>query len=299
MGEFQNNSSRQDGLGIGGFDLPDRAYSQQQSETLIRFRDTGLLTKRLVNEVLFQYRGADVRQSPVTNGPAVIVLDSFNDAGAQLVSDRKSSEVMFADNIDFASSNHSMRVGVLTEVDRYHTRDLQNAGGTFIFSSLQDFRAGRPATFTQRAGDPNISFGQDQVGLYFEDDVRLRKNLTLSWGLRYELQTHVPDHHSVSPRFGLAWAPTADGKLVIRAGAGIFYAWVPSQVYEQTLLVNGIRQHDIVVTNPGFPNPMASGILVSLPPSVIEQSPDLTLPYVEECSISAQRELPKGFSLSA
>ena len=63
--------------------------------------------------------------------------------------------------------------------------------GTYTFESLDAFRAGTPRSFTRRIGDPNIDYRNVQAGMYLQDDIRVRKNLTFSPGMRYELQTHL------------------------------------------------------------------------------------------------------------
>lgn len=299
MGEYQRNAGRKDNLGVGDFDLPDRAYFQSQVEHLLRFRDTGLLTKRLVNEVLFQVRWQQLNQTPLSAAPAIIVLDAFNSGGAQIQSNHSIRQVMVADNLDFVVANHSLRVGFLTESGSYTTSDRRNATGTFTFASLQDFQAARPIIFTRRLGEPQVSFNQFQAGLYFEDDVRLKKNLTLSYGVRYEAQSHLADRSNFAPRLGIAWSPSANGKLVIRAGSGIFYSWFEPAILEQTLLVNGLRQQDLVIINPGFPDPLASGNRVVLPASTITRDLRMRMPYVEQSSISVQQEITKTFNITA
>ena len=67
----------------------------------------------------------------------------------------------------------------------------------------------QPSNYTRRIGDPNLSFGNVQVGVYIQDDIRPRKNLTLSPGVRYEAQTHVGGAANIGPRFGVTWAPIA------------------------------------------------------------------------------------------
>jgi hypothetical protein len=52
-----------------------------------------------------------------------------------------------------------------------------------------------------------------QGGIYLQDDIRLRKNLTLTPGVRYELQTHVRNNANVGPRIGMTWAPKLFGLL--------------------------------------------------------------------------------------
>jgi hypothetical protein len=72
--------------------------------------------------------------------------------------------------------------------------------------------------------------------------------------LRYEAQTHVHDLSGFAPRLGLTWAPGDGGRTTIRTSWGIFYNWLPSSVYEQTLRVNGERQREINIVNPPFPD---------------------------------------------
>jgi hypothetical protein len=86
--------------------------------------------------------------------------------------------------------------------------------------------------------------------------------------LRYELQTHLDDRWNFAPRAGLTWSPFASGKTTVRAGGGIFYDWLDAQTYEQTLRVDGRHQEDLVIRNPGYPDPFGGGAQQEvLPPS--------------------------------
>src|SRR5205807_8242320 len=114
---------------------------------------------------------------------------------------------------------------------------------------------------TRRIGDPNISYWNLQSGAYIQDDIRVRKGLTLSPGLRYEVQTHLRDYNGLGPRFGVTWAPFKNGKTTLRASAGIFYDWLNSGIYEQTLRVDGFRQQELNIANPTFPDPGNIGIV--------------------------------------
>jgi hypothetical protein len=94
-----------------------------------------------------------------------------------------------------------------------------------------------------------------QAGFYLQDDIRLRKNLTLSPGLRYEVQTHLRDYNNVGPRFGMTWSPFKNGKTSLRTSFGVFYDWLGANTYEQTLRVDGFRQRELNIANPLFPDP--------------------------------------------
>jgi hypothetical protein len=59
----------------------------------------------------------------------------------------------------------------------------------------------------------------------------------------------------VGPRFGITYSPFKTGKTSLRASWGIFYDWLNSGTYEQTLRVDGFRQRDLNISNPSYPDP--------------------------------------------
>lgn len=298
-GEYQRNGRRQDNLGVGDFDLSERAFFTDQAEHIFRVSDSGALGKRLFNEFRFQTRWQEINSQALTQTPAILVLNAFNRGGSQVSSDRHARDFELADNVDFPVGKHALRFGLQFEVGNYHSQALSNANGTFTFSSLAAFQAGRPTTYTQRTGDPFIALSQYQFGGYLQDDIRVKKSLSVSLGLRHEWQTNFDDHNNVAARFGLAWSPFKDGKTTIRAGAGIFYNWLGADTVEQTLIVDGKRQRDLVVTNPGFPNPLSGGLQTVLPTSRLQLDPTLSQPYIEQVSVGVERQFSPMIRLNA
>ena len=133
----------------------------------------------------------------------------------------------------------------------------RNTLGTYTFSSLDAFNAGTPSTYTQRIGDPLVEYFNAQTAVYVQDDIRVRKSLTLSPGVRYEIQTHLKDRGNIGPRMGVTWAPFKSGRTTLRASYGLFYNWLNANTYEQTLRVDGLRQRDLFIVNPTYPDPGA------------------------------------------
>ena len=258
-GSYQQNGSDLENQGVGSFDLADRAYTRTSDERVLRLSESGPLSRFWYAESRLQVRRATSESVADVEAPTVRVLDAFTSGGAQLAGGRESTDIEYATDIDFAKRGHAMRMGVLVEGGWYRSDSRSNYLGTFTFPSLADYDAGRPATFTQRTGNPLVRYSQWQAGLYFQDDWRLRKNFTLSGGLRQELQTHLGDRWNMAPRAGFTWSPFKSGRSTVRAGGGLFYDWLESETYEQTLRVDGIRQQDLVVVNPGYPDPFAGG----------------------------------------
>jgi len=137
----------------------------------------------------------------------------------------------------------------------YRSDDTSNYLGTYTFESLDEYNAGLPRSYNQRIGDPNITYFNLEAGFYVQDDIRVRRGLTLTPGVRYEAQTHMNDYNNWGPRFGVTWAPFKNGKTTLRTSWGIFYDWLTTNTYEQTLRVDGFRQQELNIINPSYPDP--------------------------------------------
>lgn len=296
--EYQRNAGRQDNLGVGDFDLTERAYTLDQSEQILRISESGVLAKRFLNEFRFQARWRTRETLPLSDAPALLILNAFNGGGAQTAGQHRTRDFELADNFDFSIGQHSMRAGVLFEGGTYRSTETVNPNGTYTFANLEAFRNGRPTTYTQRTGDAALNFSQYQFAWYWQDDHRLRKNLLLSYGLRHELQTNLSDQSNFAPRVGVAWTPNKSGTITIRAGAGIFYDWFDAGTYEQALRVDGRRQRDLVVQNPGYPDPLSTGTPIVLPPGRIQVDPLLEQPSIIQGSLAVESRLFNRFRLN-
>jgi len=296
--QFQRNAGVQNNLGAGDFDLASRGYSQEQTEYIARLADSGVLGKKFFNEARLQARWLTTESRSASLGQTILVPGAFNDGSAQRSGGRRQLDFELADNVDYALEKHGLRFGVQLEAGGYRSNDRTNAFGTFQFADLAAYEAGLPTQYTQRIGDPTVKYRQYQFGWYVQDDYRVRKNLTLSYGVRHELQNHVSGKFNVAPRLGFVWSPKKNGSITFRGGAGIFYDWFTAQTFEQTLRVDGQRQRDLVVTNPGFPNPFGGGMQTVLPPSRIQVDPDLQIPYIIQSSIGMETNPFKLFRLT-
>jgi hypothetical protein len=295
--EYQRNATRRDNNGVGAFDLPERGYTTDSAEHVLRFADSGAVDKKLFNEVRFQTIWQSVDIDSLSDATTIQVLGAFSSGGAQISSSRRSRELELADNLDIPFKKHGLRAGFQLEASAYNSTDFRNQNGAFIFSSLEAFLAGQPTTFTQRSGAGRVDFDQVQFGWYAQDDWRIHKSLTLSFGGRHELQTNLSDRNNFMPRAGFAWSPFKKGNTTIRGGGGIFYDWFAAETYEQALRVNGQRQSDLDVRNPGFPDPFAGGTAITLPASRIQIDPNLRMPYIAQASIGVEQALPHNMRL--
>ena len=296
--QFQRNAGVQNNLGVGDFDLPPRGYGQEQTEYIGRFADSGVFGKKYFNELRVQARWVQTDARSVSIGQTILVPGAFNDGSAQRFGGRKQFDLEIADNVDYALEKHGVRFGGMFEAGRYRSNESTNRLGTFQFADLAAFEAGLPTQFSQRIGDPFVAYPQYQFGWYVQDDFRVRKNLTVSYGVRHEMQSHVPGKFNLAPRLGFVWSPKKNGSITLRGGAGLFYDWFAATVYEQTLRVDGERQRDRVIVNPGYPNPFSSGTQTLLPPSRIQTDPNLQIPYIMQASMGVETNPFKLFRLT-
>jgi hypothetical protein len=290
---YQRSGAASENLGVGDFDLPSRGYSRETTEDVFRLSVATPVGRNFYNETRFQARHHTSASASSSDAPALIVLDAFNAGGAQMAGGRRGTDFELATDFDYAKGRHSARAGMLLEAGRYRSDDVRNAGGTFTFESLAAYESGRPTTFTERTGNPLVQYGHAQMGWYVQDDIRVARSLSMSVGMRHELQTHADDYLNFAPRFGATWSPFKSGKTTLRGGVGIFYDWYDSQFYEQTLRVDGSRQVDLVVRNPGFPDPFSGGGAIVLPSSRYLQAGDLKLPTTLRSNVGIERMVGK------
>jgi hypothetical protein len=295
--EAQRNHAFSDNLGVGDFDLVERAYHQTRDEDVFRASVGGSIRKAMFNELRVQWSARDVALGSATQTPAVLVLNAFNAGGAQIDGGRRESEIEIADDVDIAVGRHAFRTGLLFEANRNHTDERRNANGTFTFADLNAFAAGRPTTFTRNVGDPRLSVSQMQAGLYVQDDYRAAKSLTLSGGLRQEYQSHIGGLR-LGPRGSAVWSPFKNGKTTVRGGAGVFFDWFDAQMYGQAVQLDGTHQQISTIVQPGYPDPVLGGRAVLLPNGRVQLAADLDQPVLKETSVAIEQQLPGSIRLN-
>ena len=255
------------------------------------------------------------------------------------------------------TSQHSVKFGIRVRGNNIDDRAENNYGGSFVFSGLTEVRvpAGcvppvnqndppctiipavssinqyrqkvlgnadprfNPTQFSITTGNPLASVSQIDYSPFFTDDWKVRPDLMLSFGLRYENQTNIDSNLNFAPRLGFAWSPGAGGakapKTVFRGGIGVFYDRLNEG---QTLRANrndGVSQVQYVVTNnplilgqavfnadgtvTNVPTAAQLGALVPLTSIPYRIAGDLTSPYSVQGAFSVEHQLTPTTVLSA
>lgn len=160
----------------------------------------------------------------------------------------------FSDTASWTRGKHSIRFG---GDFRYGTVDYYRATegrGRIDFDSLEDFAAGNVEKWEKLYGDPTRNVSLKSVGMFIQDEYRVRPHVTVNMGLRYDITAPIEDsrnllanfvptgpnpgiiqvgkgisspyptrYNNVSPRLGVAWDIFGTGKTVLRAGGGIIF----------------------------------------------------------------------------
>lgn len=323
VARYSYERTRRANVGVGDFSLLSRAYDTSGTEHTLQLTETAVINQKVINETRFQY----VRARSISEGnnsePTIRVLDAFTGGGSQVgLSFNDEDRFELQNYTSWTMGNHSLKAGARLRHTRLTDVSRNNFGGTYVFSTLEQYRnvllgvaGARPSQFTLAGGNPEVRVTQTDFSPFIQDDWRVRPNLTLSLGLRYEAQTNIDSRLDFAPRVAFAWSPGAGGggqqqqRTVIRGGFGIFYNRVGQNLTLQSERFNGVNQQQFVVTAGNangldvldlFPTvPTLEELAAfSIPQTTRTLADDLRAPYTIQTGLSVERQLPYRIALS-
>ncbi len=232
------------------------------------------------------------------------------------------------DTLFWSRGAHAARFGFQSQLVQFHQNTTSQQGGIVTFPNLAAFLQGQPSNVDFAVPgliDPIRDYKQWLFGFFAQDDVRVRKNLSLNLGLRYEFITtptevngklsnlrHVTDAsltiggpwHSnpslknVAPRLGFAWDPSRSGSTAVRGGFGIFYDEILPKYYFFSGSLNPPFTTRTTIANPPFPvvtanfNPDAP-----IKAQLQTVNYDLQSPFIMQYNVGVQRALPGSWDV--
>jgi hypothetical protein len=235
----------------------------------------------------------------------------------------------FSDDLSYTHGRHSFKFG--GDYRFYHLPTIrpQSPYGYYQFNSLVNFLTAKPSSVEMTLPSSTLgrNWRQSMMTAYVQDDIRLRRRLTLNLGVRYERENVPEEAHGLSanlrdpvhdkqatigpmysnptnlgfaPRLGLAWDPFGDGRTSVRAGFGLYYDPLWSDFYANA----GGRTPPFYVlgsiTGPVFPNAYS---LIGSPAFILGRQDAVqycaNYPYVLQGNFTVQRQISATRVLTA
>jgi Carboxypeptidase regulatory-like domain len=308
--------------GVGGLILPSQSYNSKSTEQTLQISDTQVIGSKIVNELRFQYNRDQDLQNPLDTNPSVDVLGTFLGGGSsQGTSNDLQNRYELQNYTSLIRGNHIFKFGGRFRATRDSSDSTAGFNGSFTFPNLAAFQAAEQSLqaghvplgasqFVLTQGSPNVDVTYYDAGIYVQDDWRIRPNLTLSSGLRFETQNDIHDAGDWAPRFGIAWGVggrSAPPKVVLRGGFGIFYDRFQSTQMLQVARLNGVAEQQFIIANPtcfpGLDVPLNTsisncGTVNSSTSTIYQAGPRLRAPYTLQGAASVERQLTKSATLS-
>jgi len=347
-----------DNEGVRGFNLPERGFDTLSRNQNLQITETAILNSTTINETRFQFTHGRNEQTGSNSVPALDVSGSFGSGGSQVGHSFNVRKTWELNNFTAKQKgSHAIKFGArvrhidvddtsegnfggswtftggfgLTSIERYQrTVEMQKAGFT---PEVIRAAGGGATSFVINAGNPFADVTRTDYAVFLQDDWRVRPNITLSYGLRYEIQTNAHSKYDFAPRIAVAWSPGAANsarppKMVIRFGTGFFYNRFSENNTLQTIRFDGENVLQTQVVEPIDPdNPLpptvdeqqALGVrgiysilnqwsptsvpdTSNIPPTqqtIWEVDPNLQIPTVYVIGTQVERQLPRNITMFA
>jgi hypothetical protein len=295
----------------GGLALPGSGFMWDNNVDTVHGNFLTVVSDRFLNEVRGQYSRYTDRRAAKLDAVSIqragYSIEGGYDQGTWGVLPEETYDI--SNTISIWSGSHSIKTGAsfTYDVTEQLFQPLQN--GVYFFGGAPD-RFAAPFQFRQSFAltpEARLMFPKAYVlAGFFQDDWRVRNNLTLNLGVRYDVEIikDIPDWpagtdaNNVDPRIGFAWDPRGDQKWSVRGGFGRFTQQHP--IF--TIVKGGVggRNGQVTVsltpTDPLFPT--FPNALPAFPPGAVlpprdiqEISPDLENEHAWNASFGFQRQI--------
>ena len=324
-----------------GSTIPGFGYFAPLARQIFTLNETHTFGFGAVNDARFGFNRWSTRTTPnaqfnpadfgIHNGISQpIGLPQISIAGGSLnfggpannPSRRSDTTFVAADTLTWLTGQHSLKLG--GEYRQFLNNNFRQGTGSFNFPTVAAFLAGTANSFSVTLGSQSSSIAQGALGFFVQDNYKVRPNLTLELGLRYEWnmtpserydrfivfdpqsasllrvgtdidEIYQQNNKNFQPRLGFAWDPFRDGKTSVRAA----YAILVDQ--PMTSVVTGTSTNPPVAIPLTFTgsirldNAINLARAAGLAPQTVD--PNFENAYMQSWNLNIQRELSPELAL--
>ena len=281
------NVNHQGNQGLGGLVLQEAGYSSDVSEYDLRLNNVLTLSANTLHETRIGYSWKRTLQAPNSSAPNLEVAGYFTGGGAtsQNLNDHE-RDLEVDDDILATRGKHQFNFGFQSITSFVHDYDPNTFNGAYVFGggsapvldasnnptgqtttisgmeqysrALLNLPGGSPTTYEVTTGNPLVPLTQAQLSLYGQDIMRVLPRLSVTFGLRYQLETNPDSFRNFRPRLGVLWCPDKNEKWTIGVHAGLFSGtgWDTPATVTEVKRLNGSRQLQTTVYSPSYNNPL-------------------------------------------
>ena len=294
--------------GVGGLSDVSRGsrLDDRDQTAAVSLLSSGSST--VVNEARAQYTRSRLG-APVNDlvGPAMTISGVANFGTATSSPTSRDLDVYeAADTLTVQRGAHLLKAGADLLYNRVTIAFPGALQGSYTFSSIANLQRGIYVQFQQAFGRPSFFQSNPNLGLFAQDEWRPRPDVTVSAGLRYDLQW-LPDPiqldaNNVSPRIGIAWTP-GDEKTVVRASGGVYFDRIPLRATSNALQRDGINYKVAVLSFGQAGAPLFPDVLPSFPSNLVTAltsiDPNIQDGYSQQFGLQIERGLGRFASATA
>ncbi len=278
----------------------------------------------------------EISYNPIDHGLSFVTVSGYSPLGDEYNNPQHSvtNVYQFTDTVTYSRKKHLIKFGIdLRFLQQNAFRNVQSRGflafsdyGRISGNGLADLLLG----YISYSGGARIDNPQhlrtSSWNLFVHDSYRLRPNITLQLGLRYEYNSpavdrydrattydpvtqtlmpvgqggiprsvYVPDRNNWAPRIGIAWSPGSGYRTVLHAGYGIYYDQSSLAPGEGLYFNKPYYDLRFFYPLPGFPltvyDPFPEDYPLSIPGSALGFDRRLRTPYMQQWNLTVERQL--------
>jgi hypothetical protein len=331
---------------LQGNTLPGFGDTRQSTRQIFTLNETHIFGPNVTNEARLGFNRVNITFTPnlqvnprdfdINNGidqdiglPQISITGfNFNIGGpAGFPQGRADMTVVLSDTLNWLHGNHSFKLG--GEGRRFYNNNFTLDTGQFVFPNLASFVEGRATSFSITTGDRSSAIVQNALGFYVQDNYKLRPNLTLELGLRYDWnmtpterfdrfvvfdpatrellrvgqgidEVYHENNTNFQPRLGIAWDPFGDGKTSVRAAYAILTDQPVTNIVTPLAANPPLADPRTITTQQPnlitFQNAEVVARAAGLSPNTVNH--DFDNAYVQSWNLNIQREVARDLAVT-